>query len=82
MKGFKKKILRALGLHHLADFLRKIRFFHYRYHFPYIKAVYKKSSVTKKNVSSIDGKLFSRLLNSLEHSINFSPSGMWGSIFN
>lgn len=81
MKGYKKKILKILGLHHLSDFIKKIRFFHFRYHFPFIETIYKSSSVTKINVPPINDSLLSRLIESTSKDIDHTTTGMWGSIF-
>jgi len=64
----------------IFDLLRKIRFFHYRFHYPYINLHYKKSKVSISNRDQIDKNKFERLVTSITKSKTFEGDGLWNEI--
>ena len=76
------QILRSLNLIFLIDYIRKVRFFYLRNHFPYLKIVFDTSKVVKKNVSDIEPELFDRIFESAKSELEYEASGQWRDIFN
>ena len=77
-----KNFLKFLKLYYLIDFLRKFRFFHYRYHHPYIKLRYK-VGIVRNPIDTFLGKAnFMKLVRSIKERVNYSPTGQWEEISN
>jgi hypothetical protein len=81
MKKRLKLILHSLNLIYLADYLRQIRFFYLRSHFPYLNLRFNSSRVTKRNVDEIDAELFDRIFDSAKSELSYEASGQWRDIF-
>ena len=81
MKKQLKKILRSLNLLFLVDYLRKIRFFYLRNHFPYLNINFETSRVSQRNVAEIDPELFNRIYESAKSELGYKASGQWRDIF-
>ena len=81
MKLFFKNILSLLGLFYLIDLIRKIRFFHYRHHFPYLKIGFIKGRVRKVNRPEIDQNLLVSLVDSINKDLDYSATSQWSEIF-
>lgn len=78
-----KKILLKLRLFYLFDFLRKSRFFYYRFHHPYLKVTYKKGKVIKTKHENINTNFFlKRLSLSVRERIYYEPTAEWKGNFN
>lgn len=82
MKHYIKSSLKYLRLYYLYDYLKKKRFYIFRFHFPFLNTVFKSSTVTKKNVKKLKIKLALRLIKSVKKNLDYSVDGMWGSIIN
>jgi len=81
MKKLIINILRSLHLFYLVDYLRKIRFFYLRKHFPYLNIILDSTRVSKRNVPEIESSLFNRILASVQSEIGYEASGQWKDIF-
>lgn len=82
MKKTVKKILRSLNLIFLVDYLRKIRFFNLRYHFPYLNINFETARVYERNLDEINPELFNRIFESANSELGYQATGQWSEIFN
>ena len=74
-------ILRNLKIIFIIDYLRKIRFFYLRFHFPYLKLNFTNAAVKERNVSDIDQRLFDRIFASVSSELDYKATGKWSGIF-
>tara|TARA_B100000575_G_scaffold112722_1_gene89748 strand:+ start:4247 stop:5389 length:1143 start_codon:yes stop_codon:yes gene_type:complete len=81
MKSNIISILRKLKILFFFDYLRKIRFFYLRNHFPYLKLDFTSAVVKVRNVSDIDEQLYDRMFKSVRSELGYEPTGLWTDIF-
>lgn len=73
--------LKRLKIYFLIDFLRKIRFFRFRFHHPYLKVGYKSGQVVVEARDKSREVEFIRLARAIKASIDYTPTSQWNEIF-
>ena len=75
-------IIKAFKVYFLLDFLRKIKFFRFRFHHPYIKLGYKTGQVVLETRDNLTQLEFNRLARAIKQYIDYTPTSQWNEIFN
>ena len=74
------RLFKRLKIYFLLDFIRKIRFFLYRFHHPYLKLRYQPGHVTFKAQNNIKNLEFIRHLKAVKFAIDHPLTSQWKDI--
>ena len=74
-------ILKKIKIYFAIDFLRKIRFFRYRFHHPYFKLQYSSAFVTQNTTRQSKDEEFFLHVKAISDSVEFNTTSQWKDIF-
>ncbi len=82
MKKIVAKILLKLNLFYFFDFFRRLRFFNYRKHIPYVKIIFNEQTVEKANIKEISNVIHKRNIDSIAIALETEKiSSQWRDIY-
>ena len=75
-------LLKRLNIYFIIDFLRKIRFFRFRFHYPYLKINYNAGHVAHQSKDKLKELEFISHVRAISNAIDFAPTSQWKDISN